>query len=271
MPPSRESRLETKALEALDLDAHLAAPTLKQRYVTALFDIVAPRYDRFTRWFSFGMDASWKRDLLARVVQRDATIRVAVDLACGTGDLALGVVARAPMAHVVGLDASRRMLNLAQAKARAGSPDTRIVDATPRWIVWCAGDLCRLPFPDASIDLVTAGYAVRNAAVWTGALDEIARVLKPGGVLLSLDFFNPSNRMWRGLFLSYLGVSGRAYGWLWHRAPAVYGYIAPSIAHFTTAGAFASALDARGLRVEAIDRRLGGGIALHVARKDRGC
>ena len=259
---------DPRALETLDLEVHLATPTLNQRYVTAIFDIVAPRYDQFTRWFSFGMDAAWKRDLLARAAQRDSPIRVAVDLACGTGDLALGVGAKAPMAQVVGLDVSRRMLHLAQAKARAKSPEGGVVDATPRRIAWCAGNLCRLPFPDASIDLVTAGYAVRNAPLWTAALDEIARVLKPGGVLLSLDFFKPANRLWRGLFLSYLGVSGRAYGWLWHRAPPVYGYIAPSIARFTTADEFAVALTDRGLRVEAINRRLGGGIALHVARRD---
>lgn len=250
-------------LQSLDLEAHLADPAIKQRYVTAMFDIVAPRYAQFTRWFSFGMDATWKRSLLAWLGRLDEPIRVAADLACGTGDLALGVAASAATARVLGIDVSRRMLRLAAARVAAGA---RLRAAPPR-ITWCAGDQCRLPLPDASVDLVTAGYAVRNAASWTGALDEIARVLKPGGVMLSLDFFKPHNPVWRRVFLWYLRQAGRAYGLAWHRAPAVYGYIAPSIAHFATAGEFAGALEDRGLRIESIDRRLGGGIALHVARK----
>jgi len=262
-----ETEPDPRAFEALDRETHLDDLAIKQRYVTAMFDIVAPRYDQFTRWFSFGMDASWKRDLLWQVAARGGQPGVAVDLACGTGDLAFGVAAMARAARVVGLDVSRRMLRLATARARKAGPRER---AAPREVTWCAGDLCGLPFPTASVDLVTAGYAVRNAASWTGALDEIARVLKPGGLLLSLDFYQPRGRLWRRLFLAYLAASGRAYGRTWHRAPAVYGYIAPSIARFTTAEGFAAALHDRGLVVEAIDRRLGGGIALHVARKDSG-
>jgi len=252
------------ALEELDLEAHLTDPTIKQRWVTAAFDIVAPRYDRFTRWFSFGMDAGWKRDLVSRLANRRGAFRVAVDLACGTGDLALAVSSRVPAARIVGLDVSRRMLHLAAARALddrgTGSGDS------PR-IAWCVGDLCRLPFPDRSVDLVTAGYAIRNASSWTGALDESARALSPGGVVLGLDFFQPPNRLGRRLFLAYLAWSGRFYGWAWHRSPVVYGYIARSIAHFTTVAELASALEARGLEVETVDRRLGGGIALFVARR----
>jgi len=257
--------MDPRAFDALDPEVHLAEAALKQRYVKAMFEIIAPRYDQFTRWFSLGMDAGWKRSLLSQAAARCGQARVAVDLACGTGDLSFGVAASAPTAHVVGLDISRQMLRLAA--MRAGAARARQQRAAER-IAWCAADLCRLPLPNASADLVTAGYAVRNAASWTRALDEIARVLRPGGVLLSLDFFKPHNPLWRRLFLTYLSAAGRAYGWAWHRAPRLYGYIAASITRFTTAEAFADALAERGLRVERIDRRLGGGIVLHVARKD---
>jgi demethylmenaquinone methyltransferase/2-methoxy-6-polyprenyl-1,4-benzoquinol methylase len=92
-------------------------------------------------------------------------------------------------------------------------------------------------------------------------------VLKPGGVLATLDFYRPQSRWWRALFLAYLRAAGNWVGWLWHRQPVVYGYIAASIEHFVSWQRFSTALEAHGLRVEAERTKLLGGIALHVARK----
>ncbi|MDQ6827652.1 MAG: class I SAM-dependent methyltransferase, partial [Gemmatimonadota bacterium] len=83
----------TSDLGEMDVDAYLADPTRKQRFVTPMFDIIAPRYDRFTRIFSFGMDRHWKNELLAELEQAATsgdtwlTPAVMLDLACGTGDL----------------------------------------------------------------------------------------------------------------------------------------------------------------------------------------
>jgi demethylmenaquinone methyltransferase/2-methoxy-6-polyprenyl-1,4-benzoquinol methylase len=246
-------------LESLDLEEHLASPAIKQRYVRAMFDVIAPRYDRFTRWFSFGMDAGWKQELLALAADAAPEAPVALDLACGTGDLTVGLVGAVPSGRVIGVDVSWEMLR--QAALRSSNRQ--------RSHVWCAGDMCDLPFPNASVDLVTAGYAVRNASSWTRALDEIVRVLRPGGLALTLEFFKPANALWRRTFLLYLSLAGRLYGWMWHRVPAVYGYVGPSVAHFVTESEFARALEARGLEVVTTRPKVLGGISIHLARKAR--
>jgi ubiquinone/menaquinone biosynthesis C-methylase UbiE len=124
-----------------------------------------------------------------------------------------------------------------------------------------------LDVPTASIDAITAGYALRNVPDYARAVAEIARVLKPGGVVTTLDFYRPQSVMWRRLFLCYLSVAGNWIGWLWHRQPVVYGYIAPSIDHFVSWQRFSRTLAEHGLRVESVRTKLLGGVAIHIARR----
>jgi demethylmenaquinone methyltransferase/2-methoxy-6-polyprenyl-1,4-benzoquinol methylase len=226
-----------------------------------MFDIIASRYDDFTRTFSFGMDATWKAELLAALRGHVRPDAVALDIACGTGDLAFAVAELAPDGRVLGIDASQNMIE--KARARAGA---RTGSGTPAFDV---GDMASLPARDATVDLVTGGYALRNAPDWRAALTECARVLKPGGLLVTLDFYRPANPVWRAAFLTYLRAAGELVGYLWHGHGVVYGYIAPSIAHFCTAAEYEAALAAAGFRVEHRAIKLGGGVALHVARRSR--
>jgi demethylmenaquinone methyltransferase/2-methoxy-6-polyprenyl-1,4-benzoquinol methylase len=223
-----------------------------------VFDAVQPTYDRFTRVFSLGMDARWKRELLE--LARDATAPDAacVDLATGTGDLAVGAAHLAPGGRVLGLDFSREMLRAARHRVGTTAP-----------IRFAAGDMMRLPLAADTTDLVTAAYGFRNVTDPAAATAEVRRVLRPGGVLATLDFYKPPSRCWRGWFLRYLGVAGAVVGWAWHRVPATYGYIAPSLDGWLTAAEFAALLEGQDLRVEQVRTHLGGGIAVHVARKPR--
>jgi demethylmenaquinone methyltransferase/2-methoxy-6-polyprenyl-1,4-benzoquinol methylase len=241
-------------LAGLDLDVHLRNPTIKQRYVTVMFDVIARRYDRFTRLFSYGMDARWKRDLL-RALGDQEEVALVVDLACGTGDLAFGAAVLQPSARVLALDVSRPMLRIAAGRAGNGR------------VAVAAADMVALPVADRGADAVTVGYGVRNAPTPDVALREVARALRPGGLLLVLDFYRPRSRLWRALFLAYLGVAGRLVGWWWHRIPAAYGYIEPSVRSYLTAEEMTDTLTRHGFRVERVRRRLLGGIALHVARR----
>jgi demethylmenaquinone methyltransferase/2-methoxy-6-polyprenyl-1,4-benzoquinol methylase len=257
-----------RTLRGLDAERHLDDPAIRQRYVTAVFDLVAPQYDAFTRSFSFGMDARWKREVVAlanaaaeaarRRVDANAGERsvVIADLACGTGDIASALAARHGI--VVGLDVSREMLDRAAARAR------RANGAGPRF---AAGDMTALPLADASVDVVTIGYGFRNAPRLDAALDEVTRVLRPGGHLISLDFCRPANPLWRRLFLGYLAAAGNIYGWAWHREPAAYGYIPRSIERFVTADELTAQLSARGFEVYHVRRRLLGAIGVHGAAK----
>jgi demethylmenaquinone methyltransferase/2-methoxy-6-polyprenyl-1,4-benzoquinol methylase len=256
---ARDDQPPRPQLGELDLDAHLRDPELKQQFVTPMFDIIAPRYDRFTRVFSFGMDRRWKAELVAWMrTAIDAESRV-LDLACGTGDLAFAAGERATRGSVIGIDASGRMIELARERATREAPRGNVQ--------FRVGDMSALGVDAASVDAITAGYGLRNVPQFESAIREIARVLKPGGVLATLDFYRPESRVWRSLFLTYLKAAGNWVGWLWHREPVVYGYIAPSIDHFVSWQRFSATLEQYGLRVESVRVKLLGGVALHFARR----
>jgi demethylmenaquinone methyltransferase/2-methoxy-6-polyprenyl-1,4-benzoquinol methylase len=263
-PASRDA---AQHLRELDLEALLADPNTKQSFVTPMFDVIAPRYDDFTRLFSFGMDARWKATLLREAQRRLAAgagnePRV-LDLACGTGDLAFGVARDArttfPAVAVLGVDASPEMTK--HAWARLEGPDRDVCDL----VRIETGDMSALSAADQSIDLITAGYAVRNAPSPELAIREAARVLRSGGVYITLDFYRPAFAPWRVALLSYLSAAGNLVGWTWHRSPVVYGYIARSIEHFMSWQDFSRALDRNGFDVQSVTRWLGGGVAMHVA------
>ena len=182
-----------------------------------------------------------------------------VDLACGTGDLAFAAAALAPAGEVVGVDAAPRMIDLARERA---ARTTRLSN-----VRFEVGDASKLDLPNASVDVLTAGYAFRNVPDHRASVCEAARVLKPGGLLVTLDFYRPEHALWRGLFLWYLGAAGNAVGWLWHREPVVYGYIARSIDQFVSYQEFSRTLESCGLQVERVSRKLLGGVAIHVARR----
>lgn len=258
MPPtgSPEGKLGT-----LDVDAYLADPSRKQAFVTPMFDIIAPRYDAFTRLFSLGMDAGWKRRAIAAAAAAAPGARTVLDLASGTGDVAAQLARALPHAAVTALDASPRMIDAARERLR-----TRDADVAAR-VTPVVGDMMALPQEAASVDVVSASYGVRNVPDPVQCVREMARVLRPGGILVTLDFYQPGFGPWRALFLWYLSVAGNLVGWLWHRDPVVYGYIARSIRDFMTADAFSTLLEREGFEVIGVSRALFGGIAQHVARR----
>jgi demethylmenaquinone methyltransferase / 2-methoxy-6-polyprenyl-1,4-benzoquinol methylase len=224
----------------------------KGRYVRALFATIADRYDLITVVLSYGQDRRWKRRLLDLAApSRNASV---LDLATGTGDLALAFAARG--ARVGGLDITRRMIELARTKAPAG--------ATPAFLV---GDMQALPFAAASFDIVSTGYGLRNVPDLPRAVDEILRVLKPGGQALSLDFNRPSNRLVRTIYLWYLAAVGGALGWLLHRDPDTYRYIPASIRQYPGADSVAQLMEHRGFQRARHYRVLGGLMAIHHAVK----
>ena len=234
------------------------SPETKRRYVRRLFGTIADRYDFITGFLSCGQDRRWKRRLV-REAGLDHERRV-VDLACGTGDIALEAAASG--ARVTGLDITPRMVELARAKAKLARHEG--LWPIPTFVI---GDMTALPFPDESVDVVTTGYGLRNVAVLEEALDEITRVLRPGGRLLSLDFNRPSWRLVRGAYLLYLTAVGSALGWVLHGDPDTYRYIPESIRHYPGASGISALLRARGFDRVRARRLLGGLMTLHIAEK----
>jgi demethylmenaquinone methyltransferase / 2-methoxy-6-polyprenyl-1,4-benzoquinol methylase len=235
------------------------SPEQKRRYVRRLFATIADQYDFITVVLSFGRDRAWKRRLV-----REAGLRPGdrvLDLACGTGDIAFE--ASRTGAAVTGLDVTLRMVEIAKAKAGRARADG--VWPLPRFTV---GDMMALPFPNRAVDVVTTGYGLRNVPTLEDAVDEIARVLKPGGRLLSLDFNRPTSPIIRSLYLWYLTAVGSVLGWTLHRDPDTYRYIPESVRRYPGAQGVAEIMRRHGFRRVSVVPILGGFLTLHVATCD---
>jgi demethylmenaquinone methyltransferase / 2-methoxy-6-polyprenyl-1,4-benzoquinol methylase len=243
----------------------IATPDGKRRYVRALFATIADRYDFITVALSYGQDQRWKRRVIALADPRHG-LRV-LDLATGTGDLAFAAAARG--ARVVGLDITHRMIELAKRKSQPASPELARAEGDRRRVLrFVVGDMLALPFPTASFDIVTTGYGLRNVADLPQAIEEIRRVLAPGGRAVSLDFNRPASAWLRSAYLAYLTVVGAALGWVLHRDPDTYRYIPASIRHYPGAAAVARMFEDRGFSGVRHYRVLGGLMAIHHATRD---
>ena len=239
----------------MTLRATISTPEGKRRYVRRLFATIADRYDFITRFLSYGQDRRWKRRLIA-LANLSSAERV-LDLACGTGDLAF---AAAPhVSRAVGLDLTFRMVQLAARRPRP---------FTGRRVTFVTGDMLALPFPDASFDVVTTGYGLRNVPHLDRALIEIRRVLVPGGRVLSLDFNRPQNPVVRAGYLAYLTIVGSLLGLVLHGDPDTYRYIPESIRNYPGAHGVARLMERHGFTGVRVLPVLGGLMAIHVATRD---
>jgi len=214
-----------------------------------MFDAVAGRYDRLNHILSLSLDRGWRR----RTVRHLGVVpgERALDLCCGTGDLALAL-ARAG-ARVVGADFAHQMLVRAGRKARA--------------IPLLEADAQCLPFPTASFDLLTVGFGLRNLAEPRSGLIEMHRVLRPGGRLGVLEFSVPPSPLFRRAYHLYLrrlvpavgdGRSGRA---------GPYHYLADSVRQFPDQRTLAEWIEGAGFEPARWINLTGGIAALHVAVK----
>jgi demethylmenaquinone methyltransferase / 2-methoxy-6-polyprenyl-1,4-benzoquinol methylase len=182
-----------------------------------LFAPLGPTYDRYARLLSFGQDPRWRRFLVSRVEAGPGD--TVLDVATGTGAVAIELV-RARGCAVVGVDQSPEML--AEARRRV-PPGVRLVEGTAD----------HLPFPDASFDALTFTYLFRYVDDPGETLRELARVVRPGGVVAGLEFAVPGNAVAHALWRAYVGVglplAGRliAPGW-----GEVGGFLGPSIREF---------------------------------------
>jgi len=214
-----------------------------------LFAPLGPTYDRYASLLSFGQDPRWRRELVSHV-EAGPGDRV-LDVATGTGAVAREVAARTG-ATVVGLDQSPEML----AEARRRRPDAELIQGTAD----------ALPFPNASFDALTFTYLLRYVPDPAATLRELARVVKPGGTISSLEFAVPRG-IWRPLWELYvrigLPLAGRVISPGWHEVGS---FLGPSIREFYVEYPLARVLDlwrAAGIGdVRARRMSLGGGVVI---------
>lgn len=235
----------------------------KEREVIAsMFNGIAERYDLLNLMLSFGIDTLWRAKLIKFVLAgKPSNI---LDIACGTGDLALifgkkGVAA-------TGADISANMLNVARKKAekRFNSEESSKKGVRPDFILASADEL---PFERESFDAVTISFGIRNFEKRAEALSEIIRVLRPGGSLAILEFASPKNTIWKALYGFYLKHFVPLVGRLVSGDKYAYRYLTDSIESFPKYESFCKEMRDAGFD-ECRFRSLSGGIAaLYTAYK----
>jgi len=232
-------------------------------WVRGMFGRIAGHYDLLNHLLSFNMDRRWR----ARTVEKIAPLAAradarVLDLCCGTGDLLLAIEARTRSngsrpQPIMGSDFCHPMLAEAQRKIADRKISSPLFEA----------DALSLPLADGSLDLITVAFGFRNLANYRRGMQELWRVLKPGGVVAILEFSQPTNRafgMVYGFFsakvLPWVGgvVSGS------HDA---YSYLPESIRRFPGAEELAAELRAANFSHVEFERMTGGAVALHLARK----
>jgi len=202
----------------LNVRERLSDPQQKRELNEQLFSVVAPRYDAITRLLSFNRDRVWKERMVDALPPK--TVPLCLDLACGTGDITFRLAAKYPDGRIIGLDLTEPMLE--RARARCPAPH----------IQFRRGDMGRTGLGSESVDIVTGGYALRNAGDLREVFAEIYRVLKPGGIGCFLDFSKPPGRTLQKVEALLLKSWGGLWGWIFHGDPGVYTYIAESLARF---------------------------------------
>ncbi len=227
--------------------------------VKALFSGIAPRYDLINDLQSFGLHRHWKRRVI-ELARTQPGVR-ALDVCCGTGDLALALARRG--AEVAGLDFSEQMLAIAE-KRKCKRRVSMSGIHSPRFI---HGDAQNIPFADNSFEIVTVGYGLRNLANWEAGLKELQRVATPGGRLLALDFGKPENALWRWLYFSYLKLFVPLLGRIFCGNFDAYAYILESLKHYPEQGRIAVRMGEMGLTNVRIVNFLGGVMAVVYGEK----
>ncbi|MDB6067456.1 MAG: Demethylmenaquinone methyltransferase [Pedosphaera sp.] len=223
--------------------------------VNDLFAAIAPRYDLINDLQSAGLHRLWKRRLLRLANGRPG--EHALDLCCGTGDVAFALARRG--VDTVGLDFSEPMLAVAGQRLKSA--------AHPLPVRFLRGDAQQIPFPDASFDIVTISYGLRNLADWQTGLREMLRVARPGGRLLVLDFGKPDNALWRSLYFAYLRrlvpLMGR-----WFCGDAdTHGYILESLLHYPAQRGVAAKMEELQLTGVRVINLMGGIMSINLGVK----
>jgi demethylmenaquinone methyltransferase/2-methoxy-6-polyprenyl-1,4-benzoquinol methylase len=247
---------------------HATAPqatsTERNRFAQALFTPLPDHYDRLAEWLSFGQNGRWRREMVGKIAAAadpagPAQAGLVLDVASGTAGVAVQIADRTA-ARVVGIDLTVPMLLRGkQNVARHGFADR---------IDLVAGRAERLPFADATFDALTFTYLLRYVADPQATLAELARVVKPGGRIASLEFLAPPSPIWRAAWWLYTRAVLPVAGWLtggraWREVGR---FLGPNIsAHYRRYPVdwTVAAWEAAGLAdVEAKAMSLGGGLVM---------
>lgn len=238
MPPQRGSRQGNSVPEA---------------DVAAMFDEIAPVYDRVNTVMTAGGDGRWRRAAANAAGLQPGS--AAIDVACGTGKLSATLAERVgPFGRIVGIDLAPAMV------AAAGAAYADLVQLSFR-----VGNALALPFPDAEFDAATIAFGLRNLADFEAGFRELARVVRPGGRVVCLELSMPPQRGWGRFFRSSFGRMAPLVASAFGHGRA-YRYLPNSLDGFPDAMSLAATMRAAGLAEVAFRRLALGAVALHTGR-----
>ena len=203
----------------------------------SIFNRVAEHYDLLNTIFSFGMDKSWRR----RLAEEISESRLVLDIATGTAEVGIEVINRWNKCYVIGIDPSKKMLELGGAKLEALGVKKKII--------LVQGIAENLPFKDDTFDAVTIAFGIRNTVDPIRSLQEMRRVLKPRGKVGILEFAVPQNKVFAPFYMFYLRNVLPFVGSFFGRREE-YEYLADSTSKFPQRHSFTSLMEQAGFTVE---------------------
>lgn len=205
--------------------------------VREMFDDISPKYDLLNHLLSFGIDRSWRNKMVNLLeTRKPASI---LDVATGTGDLAIAMAKITPQ-KIVGIDISEKMLEVGKTKLTNLGLDALI---TLR-----QADAEKIPFSDNSFHAVTVAFGVRNYENLALGLSEMKRVLRPGGILMILEFSHPESFPMKQLYTFYARNIIPLLGHTVSKNRQAYQYLPDSVAAFPSGNAFVKILEQTGLK-----------------------
>ncbi|MBI4574621.1 MAG: bifunctional demethylmenaquinone methyltransferase/2-methoxy-6-polyprenyl-1,4-benzoquinol methylase UbiE [candidate division NC10 bacterium] len=222
-----------------------------------MFSAIAPRYDFLNRLLSAGRDRAWRHEAVAATaLPREGCL---LDVCTGTADMALEASRQFPSAQIIGVDFSRPMIALAEAKVA----NARLTDRIRLHVAPAEA----LPFPDESFDAVTVAFGLRNLPDRQRGLREMRRVVRGGGRAVVLEFTTPPGRLFREVYLWYFHRLLPWIGRLVSGHPSAYSYLPASVADFPSPEGLAAWMRHAGFSEVYYRLMTGGIVAIHVGRK----
>ncbi len=210
----------------------------KKEEVRDMFDNIAPKYDFLNHTLSFSIDRLWRKRVV-RIVRRCHPTHI-LDVATGTGDLAIEMARRMRNTQVLGVDLSQEMLNVARRKVEAKGLDGRVVLEQ--------GDAEHLSVGTGVVDVATVAFGVRNFQDLDAGLGELARTIKPGGKVVILEFSTPKNRIFGSLYGFYSRHILPGVGAAVSHDKRAYTYLPESVAEFPAPEKFIERMEQAGFK-----------------------
>lgn len=229
----------------------------KKEQVTEMFNRIAPSYDKLNSWLSFRVDKIWRRRVVKIVKQ--TKFPDVLDVATGTGDLAIAIAKGVRLNTVYGVDISTGMLELAREKVLKNQLQNKVLLKE--------GDSENLPFSDSTFDVVTVAFGVRNFENLKAGLKEMARVLKPGGKMVVLELSKPTSFPMKGLYNFYFTKILPWWGGLISHDKEAYSYLPASVSKFPEGSQFDTELTNAGMKPKRRLKQTFGIATIYVAEK----